>query len=203
MNEEVKETQVFIPLIPNRKMRLVAMISEALPGLVLTLAAFDGPRVTVLDVLLNGFSFLSGLLIIFFSVKAYKQQGNNKKFDTDIISVLSGFMVIAQGTQMFDAVKEFQPAHLYFLAGAIFIFKGVMLPVKKTRKGFTISENSIEYKAAPLQSKITLERKGLAEVSNSGNKLNFSYSSGEVSTLYLRGTENPSALVSELKANLF
>lgn len=199
MNEAVKIVDVFIPITPGRKLRVAALLTQALPGLILVLAAIDSPRETIGAALLSAFSFVAGLFIIYSSVKEFKFPGVGKKPGTDMIAVLSGFLLIAEGSKMFDAVKEFQPAHLYFLAGAIFIFKGVMLPDKELRRGFLISENLIVFKGAPLSRKIKMERTGLENIYNSGNTINFKYESGSIQTVQVSNAENLPALAAELK----
>ncbi len=155
------ESEIFIPSEPDQKRRFGLMISQALPGFMLILSVVGTQPDMVGALLLNAFCIIAGSLLVFFSVREYKFPGKGKKPGIDSVMVFSGLIIIAQGAQVFDAPKGFQPAHLYFLAGAIFIFKGVMFPESKIKRGFIISENSIEFRDSLFKSSIKLSRENL------------------------------------------
>ena len=202
-SENSTQTETFIPVFPDKTRRRGIMISQALPGFVLALSVLGTHPVKVGEYLLNAFCFVSGILVIFFSVREFIFPGKGKKPGTDMVTVFTGLLVIAQGAQVFDALKDFQPAHLYFLAGTIFIFKGVMLPESKIKRGFTISDIEVTYHKSLFRANVKFPVKDLEAVYLKGNVLQFQYRENEIKTLHLKGKTALNELVVALNQELF
>jgi hypothetical protein len=202
MSDNNTETEIFIPVFPDKSRRFGMMVSQAMPGFVLAISVAGTDMATVGNFLLNAFCLVSGVLVIFFAVREYKFPGNGRKPGTDMVTVFTGLLVIAQGSQIFDALKGFQPAHLYFSAGALFIFKGVMLPESKIRRGFIISHDTVVYKRSLFRSSVKISGMDLADIYLTGNTVNFLYKSGDIKMVSLKGEINPDEMVVLLKKNL-
>jgi hypothetical protein len=196
---QVAEKEVFIPVTPSKKTRFGAMVSYAIPGFVLMLSVTSANPLILLDYLLNGFCFTAGFLVVFFSIREFMYPGKGKKPGFDTVAVFTGLLVIAQGAQIFNALKGFQPAHLYFIAGFIFIFKGVMLPESKIKRGYIISEHQIIYKRSLIRPTVKLARKNISDIYRKDNTINFSYNDGTTRVINMQGKTGLDEIVSSLQ----
>jgi len=202
MSEVIADNEYFIPIIPTKTRRFGIMILQALPGFALMLSVIGTNPATVGAVLLNAFCLISGLVVTGLSIFSYIRPNRIKSPEPDMIAVLTGLLLITQGTQLFDALKDFQRAHLYFIAAALFIFIGVMFPGSKIKKGFLISDERVKYSSSPFRKSIVFPIKSLKDISLSGSTIVFSYSTGEIKKVILQGVENSKELLDSLKSRL-
>src|SRR4030095_3155324 len=163
MAAELTDNIVYIPVIVTRRIQFGKMIFNAMPGILLMLSVVGRKPGTVGEMLLNIVCLIAGLSLIFVSVRSFRKSSNFKGFDT--VSVFTGFLLIAQGSLMYDAYKGFQPASLYFVAATIFIFKGVMLPESGMRRGFFVSETNVVYRKSPVKSLVKINRDLISDIS--------------------------------------
>ncbi|MDQ3050229.1 MAG: hypothetical protein M3Q95_05030 [Bacteroidota bacterium] len=196
------DTEVFIPLTPGKKQRVGMLISNSLPGFLLVLAVIGNDPGTVGALLFNAFCFISGILVVFFSIQQFRLHWKGNPSRADMVTVLTGLLLIAQGALIFDAAKEFQPAHLYFIASAMLIFKGVMFPEAKIRRGFIISSDKIAYTSGPFRKNVLLPATNISDVVASGNKIVFHYTGEETTAVKIWGSINNNGLAAALKQEL-
>lgn len=202
MTEYKTDNEVFIPVKAGKKQRFAMLISNGMPGLLLVLSVIGNDPETVGALVLNAFCFLSGILVFFFSVRQYKKYGQSNPSRTDMVTVFTGLLLIAQGSLIFDAIKGFQPAHLYFIAAAMLIFKGVMFPESKIRRGFIITPGEITYASGPFRKKVKLSSSNLSDIVASGNKIIFHYTGEKTSQVKIWGSDVNNELANSLKQEL-
>jgi hypothetical protein len=167
-----EKQEIFIPLVPGINRRRGLMISTLVPGALLILSSLSPGGSTIGSVLLKIFNITAGGLVVFASVREFRKPGSMKWFGADMIMVLTGFLIIAQATSAFKLEKGFQPAHLLFVAAAITIFKGVMVPESKINRGCKINGSSIELKVSFLKT-IKFDLSELKQLELIDNKLLF------------------------------
>lgn len=202
MSDIIADNEYYIPIIPSNSRQMGNMIARALPGFALIVSVIGTNPATVGAVLLNAFCLISGLLVIGLSIFSYIRPYKIKSPEPDMVAVLTGLLLITQGTQLFDAIKDFQPAHLYFAAAALFIFKGVMFPGSKIKKGFLISDETVKYSSSPFRKSIVYSSKNLQDISLSGNTIVFRYLTGKIKKVILRGVVNSNEILDSLKNRL-
>ena len=202
MKASIDESEVFIPVIPDRRTQFGKMVSGAAPGFILAISVIGSDPATVGAFILNLITFIFGALVIFFAIREFKSPGKATQPGSDMVSVFTGLLLITQGAQMFDALKGFQPAHMYFVAAALFIFKGVMFPESKIKKGYLISGEFISYSISPFKSTIKLPRQHLNDIYKSEKVINFGYAEGVIKTVKMKGVSNLDEMVVALKQEL-
>lgn len=158
------------------------MISSAMPGALLIVSAIGMQTGTVGELLLKLFSLLSGGLVIYISIKDFQKPGSSRWLGADMTMVFTGFLILAIGSRAFDPMRGFQPAHLYFLTAFLMIFKGVMFPDAKIKRGFLVGKEDIVFRkrafgqsvviAAPYLNDIRIVESSISFVPLSGAPLN-------------------------------
>lgn len=166
------------------------MLATAIPGVVLLMSALSSSNETVVLSGIKFFSCIAGLLVVIASVKEFIKPGSVTIMGVDTITVFTGFLIIALGANMCDALKGFQPAHGYFLAGFITIFKGVMVPERKIRRGFTVMENEISFKKTLFGSPTLIPISGLIKIGYTNNNIHFHYSDTTQKSVSISGSSN-------------
>ncbi len=196
--EENTSSEVFIPMLPDKKKRFGMMLATAIPGVVLFMSALSSSNDTVLLSGIKFFSCIAGLLVVIASVREFVKPGSVTIMGVDTITVFTGFLIIALGANMYDAMKGFQPAHGYFLAGFITIFKGVMVPERKIRRGFTVMENEISFKKTLFGSPTLIPISGLTKIEYSDNKIHFHYADTTQKSVPTSGSSNGAQMAEAL-----
>ncbi len=188
--EENTGSVVFIPLLPDKKKRFGMMLATAIPGLVLFMSALSSSNETVLLSGIKFFSCIAAFLVIIASVREFLKPGSVTIMGIDTITVFTGFLIIALGANMYNALKGFQPAHGYFLAGFITIFKGVMVPEKKIKRGFTVTEKEIRFNKSLFSKIVKLPISGLTKIEYSENEIHFYYADNSRQSVSVSGSSN-------------
>src|SRR5688572_642773 len=116
---------LFIPLKPSRRKLIAMMVINSIPGILLIISVVCHHPKTVGALLLSVICVISGIVVILLALRKYWYRGKSKLPGTDTVSIIAALLIIAQSSMMFDAQREFQLAHILFLAAAIYIFKGV------------------------------------------------------------------------------
>ncbi|HMT30151.1 MAG TPA: hypothetical protein PKD91_12810 [Bacteroidia bacterium] len=204
MNEEAKEseleeTEVFIPMLPSQRMRFGLMLSTALPGVILMMSAISSKHDTLPLLAIKFFSCLAAFMVIFTSIREFKKPGSYKWMGADTITVFTGFMIIALGANMYNAFKGFQPAHGYFLAGFITIFKGVMVPEKKIKRGFTVTESEVRFNRSFLSGTKKIPVEGISKIELIGHEIVFKYSNNSEHRISVSKAANGSQMADSLR----
>ncbi len=202
MKENNTNNEVFIPVKAGKKQRIAQLFSNGIPGLLLVISVIGNKPETVGALVLNAFCFLSGILVCFFSVRQYKNHGQPNVSRADMVTVFTGLLLIAQGSLIFDAIKGFQPAHMYFIAAAIMIFKGVMFSESKIRRGFIITPGEVTYASGPFRKKVKLSSSYLSDIAASGTKIIFRYNDDKTTQVKVPGSEGTIELAEALKHEL-
>ena len=197
--EENTDSEIFIPMLPDKKKRFGMMLATAIPGLVLFMSAISSSHETVLLSGIKFFSCLAAIIVVIVSVKEFIKPGSASFMGADTITVFTGFLIIALGANMYDAMKGFQPAHGYFLAGFIAIFKGVMVPEKKIKRGFTVSQNEITFKSSLFGKPTKLPIQGLSKIEYAENKIHFFYADKSQQSVKILGSSNGGQMVEALR----
>lgn len=197
-----KNENVFIHMLPGKRMRFGMMMSTLIPGLILILSVVSSINKNEGILWLKIFSALAGVLVIFASVREFKKPGSSKFMGADTTTVFTGFLILAQGSNMFNALKGFQPAHGYFLAGFFVIFKGVMVPEKKLQRGFIVTEDEIKFRA----SFVRLKRIPIADLKSidfANGIINFEYSNSETLHVPVKRAANGPEMAASLNDLVF
>lgn len=200
--EESDEEVIFIPLLPGKGRRRGMMLSTAMPGAILILSTLSHSAETVGGLLLKIFSIGSGLAVVILSVMEFRKPGSNRWMGVDMISVLTGFLIIAQGAAAYHPQKDFQPAHLLFLAGFFYIFKGYMFPEAKLKKGFTVNDNEIIFKRSFMSAEKKISRINFKGISMEGNDIIFQMNESENIRISLKGAANQQEIFERLSVAL-
>ena len=184
------ENRVHVPLQPGKSKRLGIFISGALPGVLLILSAIEMQTDTMGELLLKLFSILSGGMVVFISFRAYQKPGSARWLGADMTMVFTGFLILTIGSRSFDAISGFQPAHLYFLTAFMMIFKGVMFPDAKIKRGFLIGKNDILFKKRAFGKSIVIPESHFQDIRANKEILSFMPPSGEPLNIDLTGYEH-------------
>lgn len=203
MEQKNSQNSIFIVSEPTEKLRLIKLISEVFPGLLLVLSVAGSHPEIIGTLLLNVFCIIAGTVVIIFAIRAFLKKASVNKSRTDMVNVMAGLLLIAQGSLVYNAYRDFQPSHFYFIAAFVLIFKGVMFPESKIKRGFTISDEEIIYTSSPYKAPVKIVKENLETISLEGNRMYFRYLNGTVKIVKLWGVENPGQLNSELKAAIF
>lgn len=184
------ENRIHVPLQPGKTKRKGLFISGSLPGLFLMLSAVGMNTNTVGELLLKIFCILSGGMVVFISFKAYQKPGSTRFLGADMTMVFTGFLILAIGSRAYDISKEFQPAHLYFLTAFLMIFKGVMFPDAKIKRGFLVGSKDVLFKKRAFGQSVVIPETCLAKITVNKEDLTFASPSGEQMNIDLTGYEN-------------
>ncbi len=201
MQPDLPQGDVFIPVLPEKPVQKSSTLVNALPGFLLMLSVIGRRPATVGELLFNVFCFVAGIAVISVAIRSYKLAKVWKGADT--IIVLSGLLLIAQGSLMFDALKGFQPAHLYFITATIFIFKGYLFPASTIRRGFLITDDHIIASITAVKQTVKIERENLEELNLIDDVLNFIFNDGTEITIKMEGVVNKQEVLDSLKTELF
>ncbi len=193
---------VYIPLVPNKRRRFGLMLANVFPAVAIISTAFSSPMDNTSQILVKVFSILTGVLVIYSSVKSYQKPGPNKLFGADTGFMFTGFMMIAQGGNMFNALKGFQPAHLYFLAGFILIVKGFLFPDSRIKRGFIIHENEVKFKKSLLLSSNTVPANSVIDVQYVESNMVFTYPNNHSEKIRVANVSNGSEMAAALRMEL-
>ena len=198
-----KNEKVYIQMLPGKRMRFGIMMSTLIPGLVLILSVVSSINKNEGILWLKILSALAGILVIFASVREYKKPGASKFMGADTTTVFTGFLILAQGSNMFNALKGFQPAHGYFLAGFFVIFKGVMFPEKKMQRGFIVSEDEIKFRASFLRLIKKIPVADLKSIDFANGIINFKYNNSETLQVPVKRAANGPEMAASLNDIFF
>lgn len=176
------------------------MLGGVVPGVVLILAAFSVEPQSSGGYFLRYFNFLSGIFIVIYNYLEYRKPGVLKqKIGADMALVLSGLLVIAQGASSFDPAKGFQPAHLLFLAGSFSIFKGVMFPEAKIRRGFVITGEKVFFRTSLFSKTISINTSDLNSITREKDVITFSDTGNNQTKIDLSGYQNAEEIYHDLQ----
>ncbi|MBL0341016.1 MAG: hypothetical protein IPP71_08890 [Bacteroidetes bacterium] len=192
----------FIPLLPGSRRRFGIMMSTLIPGFVLILSVLTSFQSNQGLVLLKLFSAIAGFLVVFSSIREDKKPGSTTWMGTDTITVFTGFLILAQGS-MYHALKGFQPAHGYFLAGFIIIFKGVMVPEKKIKRGFTVTEFTVKFKNSLLMPAKSFPVEGMSKIEFKEDTIYFIYADSSTLSASVKSAANGKEMTKELNEMVF
>ena len=190
--------RVYLPLKPNKRRRFGLMIQSVTPAVLLILTAVSANSETVGGMLLRVLTAATGVIIIYGSVKDYKNPGSGKWMGLDTSMMFSGMLLIAQGAWMYKPEKGFQPAHMLFIGASIMIFKGVMFPESKVKTGFEINEQTLSFKRFLFSRTIEIPMNEINSFKLTGDKMSVILHSGKELALNLNGFELNPDLANEL-----
>ena len=184
------ETRIHVPLQPGKTKRKGLFISSALPGILLIVSALEMNTDTIGELLLKIFSILSGGMVVFISVRAYRNPGSARWLGADMTMVFTGFLILAIGSRAYDAFRGFQPAHLYFLTAFLMIFKGVMFPDAKIRRGFLVGSKDILFSKRAFGQPLVIPEVNTVHINVNQENISFVSASGETINIDLKGYEH-------------
>lgn len=196
--EVINKSNGFIPLQPDKKRRFKQMMAASVPAFVLISASFNVPAETYGSVILKYFNIVAGVIILAVNYMGYKYPEKKRILGLDMTLVLSGLLILAQGASSYDPFNGFQPTHLVFMAGTLFIFKGVMLPEAKIKRGFTITENEIIFREKYFSKNVIINRDELIKIIQEKRCFQLLLSNKKIIEINMKDYENTDFIFSEL-----